>query len=97
MKEINIYRCEVDLFRKNGAVFCSSKERVYQRPNIRGVYYVGAKSEKEATKLLRDKIRFGSILTKPARKDDHYIQKFGIKDMKYKQIIKAAGNECIVI
>ena len=59
MKEIKTYRCEVDLYR-NGAIFRSPSDRLYDRGNT-GVYYVGAKSPKEAKEILQKHIKFGSI------------------------------------
>lgn len=50
MKEIKSYILLVDSYRR------PSRQR-----NTAGRYRVGAKSEKEAIKLLRDKIKFGSI------------------------------------
>ena len=49
-KPITIYNFSVDGHR-----------RPSRRRNTRGQYLVAASSEKEATKLLRDAIRFGSI------------------------------------
>lgn len=51
MKQINNYICLVDCYRR------PSLWR-----NTRGRYRVGAKTPEEAKKLLRDKIKFGSIL-----------------------------------
>lgn len=59
MKEIKTYRCEVDLYR-NGSIFRGHNERLYDRGST-GIYYVGAKSAKEAKKLLQQYIHFGSI------------------------------------
>lgn len=64
----------------------------YRRPerqrNTQGRYRVGAKSKKEAIKLLRDKIKFGSIQVlcewNPERdNENHTLQKLG-----YKEIVK---------
>lgn len=82
MKELKVYRCEVDLFRNNGFVFRTAKDRLYQR-DTKGVYFVCAKSEKEAKQLLQNHIRFGSItIPKCQASPDEY------KDMKYKEIRK---------
>lgn len=59
MKKIQTYRCEVDLYR-NGTLFRSPKDKLYDRGNT-GVYYVGAKSPKEAKTILQKYIKFGSI------------------------------------
>lgn len=59
MKEINTYRCEVDLYR-NGAIFREKNTKLYNR-STEGVYYVGAKSETEAKDLLQMAIKFGKI------------------------------------
>lgn len=50
MKPVNNYILLVDNYRR------PSRQR-----NTKGRYRVGAKSEKEAVALLRDKIKFGSI------------------------------------
>lgn len=51
MKQINNYICLVDYYRRPS--LCR---------NTRGRYRVGAKTPEEAKRLLRDKIKFGSIL-----------------------------------
>lgn len=60
MKEVKQYVALVDSHRKNGIVYCPNNERAYQR-QTRGRYRIAAKSEKEAEKLLRAAIGFGSI------------------------------------
>lgn len=61
MKPINTYRLQVDMFRNNGFCYRDMKDWLYQRPNVKGVYFVGAKSLKEARKLLQKHIGFGAI------------------------------------
>lgn len=61
MKPINTYRLQVDMFRNNGFCYRGMKDWLYQRPNVKGVYFVGAKSLKEARKLLQKHIGFGAI------------------------------------
>lgn len=51
MKQINNYICLVDYYRRPSLF-----------RNTRGCYRVGAKTPEEAKRLLRDKIKFGSIL-----------------------------------
>ena len=69
MKQINNYICIVDYGRPS---------YTYNR-NTSGRYRVGAKTEKEAEKLLRDEIKFGSIQV--------YYKDNTVK-IGYKQIIK---------
>lgn len=59
MKKIKVWRCEVDLYR-NGTLFRSPKNKLYDRGNT-GVWFVAAKSAREAKQLLQKHIRFGSI------------------------------------
>lgn len=51
MKQINNYICLVDYYRRPSLF-----------RNTRGCYRVGAKTPEEEKRLLRDKIKFGSIL-----------------------------------
>ena len=81
MKEIKTYRCEVDLYR-NGAIFRSPSDRLYDRGNT-GVYYVGAKSPKEAKDILQKHIQFGSICVP---KHQHIPDKY--QGLAYKEIQK---------
>ena len=80
MKPINTYVCLVDNCRR------PSRQR-----NTFGRYYVGAKTEKEAKKLLQTAIGFGSIQIYYKANPD------GIDPiMDYKEIAKAAWNGKIV-
>lgn len=81
MKEIKTYRCEVDLYR-NGAIFRSPSDRLYDRGNT-GVYYVGAKSPKEAKEILQKHIKFGSICVP---KYQHIPERYQV--LAYKEIKK---------
>lgn len=84
MKEINTYRLEVDLYRNNGSVFRTAKNRLYQRPAaVRGVWFVGAKSADEARTLLQEHIKFGSI-TIP----NHQFVPSKYQNLEYKEIRK---------
>lgn len=89
MKEIKIYRCEVDLYR-NGMVFRNNTNRLYDRGTT-GVYAVAAKSAKEATKLLRKTIGFGSIMCTEDETHNKYIRE-KLHDMRYKEIRKITGD-----
>ena len=66
MKEIRVFCCEVDLFRNNGFVFRSAKDRFDER-STKGVYFVAAKTGDEAKKILQNKIKFGSIIIPRAK------------------------------
>lgn len=68
MYEIKTFICLVDGFRR------SSRKR-----NTAGRYLVGAKTAKEAEKLLRAKIKFGSIKV-------YYVATKPENPMEYKQI-----------
>lgn len=81
MKEIKIFRCEVDLYR-NGTVFRDSSNRLYDR-NTKGVYFVGAKTADEAKALLQKEIKFGSICIPNA----YYIPEKYL-NLSYKEIVK---------
>lgn len=83
---MNTYRCEVDLYR-NGTVFRDKTNRLYDR-NTAGVYLVGAKSPKEAKKILQKAIGFGSItITKHQWLPDN------APSLKHGQIVKQQFQE----
>lgn len=83
MKKIQTYRLEVDLFRNNGFVFRAEKDRLYQRPeSVRGVWFVGAKTKREAEKLLRAKIKFGSITIPKCQTIPEEYQNLGYKEIR---------------
>lgn len=63
---MSVFRCEVDLYR-NGKVFRNKDEYLYDR-RTQGVYYVGAKTAKDARAFLQKRIGFGSI-TVPRHQD----------------------------
>lgn len=72
----------------------------YRRPerqrNTQGRYRVGAKSKKEAVKLLRDKIKFGSIQVlcewNPERdNENHTLQKLGYKEIVKEKFFPGTG------
>jgi hypothetical protein len=73
MKEIKTFRLSIDGYRR------PSRQR-----NTKGLYYVGAKTEKEAIELLQTAIKFGSIepLGTVSEKANPEIK------MQYKQIKK---------
>lgn len=81
MKELKTFRCEVDLYR-NGMVFRSINEKLYER-QTKGVYFVKAKTEDEAKKLLQNAIGFGSICI-----PKHQYIPDNVPQLKYKQICK---------
>lgn len=80
MKEIKTYRCEVDLYR-NGMLFRSPSDRLYDRGNT-GVYYVGAKSPKEAKEILQKHIKFGSICVPKYQSIPERYQGLAYKEIK---------------
>lgn len=88
MKDINTFRCEVDLYR-NGTVFRDSSNRLYDR-NTKGVYFVGAKSADEAKELLQERIKFGSICV-PYR--HNYVPE-EYQNLSYKEIVKLE-KDCV--
>lgn len=79
MREVKTYRCEVDLYR-NGTIFRDAKNKLYERP-AKGVYFVGAKTAKEAKALLQKEIRFGSI-TVPRYQTPETYPRVGYKQIK---------------
>ena len=76
MKHVNTYVCLVDNYRR------PSRQR-----NTHGRYYVGAKTEKEAKKLLQESIGFGSVQI-------YYVATPGGIDpmMEYKEVKKGVWN-----
>lgn len=91
MKEIKTYRCEVDLYR-NGMIFRSPSDRLYDRGNT-GVYYVGAKSPKEAKEILQKHIKFGSICV-PNGAEQYVPEKY--QGLAYKEIKKFESPYTII-
>lgn len=87
MKEIKTFFCQVDCYR-NGAIFRDIKNRLYNR-QTKGTYYVGAKTSKEAKKILQDRIGFGSICVSKHQSFD------GRPSLKYKEIIRRDGEKVI--
>lgn len=79
MKQINNYICLVDYYRRPSLF-----------RNTRGCYRVGAKTPEEAKRLLRDKIKFGSILVYyecDAERDKRNGNLFHIKQLLKKNLI----------
>lgn len=87
MKTVKTFFCQVDCYR-NGFVFRDFKNRLYSR-QTEGVYYVGAKTSKEAKKILQNKIGFGSICVPKTQAHDSY------PVLKYKEIIRRDNNKVI--
>lgn len=79
MKSVNNYILLVDNYRR------PSRQR-----NTAGRYRVGAKTEKEAIQLLRDKIKFGSIHLY-YKCNSEVEEKKGIPQVKYKEVVKEIG------
>lgn len=73
MKKVNNYILLVDAYR-----------RPSRRRNTSGRYRVGAKTEKEAIELLRDKIKFGSIQVYYKCREDEDVK----KTVNYREIVK---------
>lgn len=78
---IKTYLCEVDLYR-NGMVFRDKSNRLYDR-NTEGSYLVGARSKKEAKKLLQKAIGFGSVTVPNAQ-----YRPDGAPALKHNEIVK---------
>ena len=86
MKEINNYICIVDGHRR------PSRCR-----NTYGRYRVGAKTEKEAIALLREKIKFGSIQLyyKCDLKKEMPSQRVGYKEVVKEELSRDANDKVI--
>lgn len=78
MKQVSNYILLVDAYR-----------RPSRRRNTAGRYRVGAKTEKEAVKLLRDKIKFGSIQVYYRCKDNEDVK----KKVDYKEVVRETGYD----
>lgn len=76
MKTVSNYILLVDAYR-----------RPSRRRNTAGRYRVGAKTEKEAVELLRDKIKFGSIQVYYRCSDDENAK----NKVDYKEVVKETG------
>lgn len=88
MKEIKIYRCEVDLYR-NGKIFRDEHNRLYSR-QTGGVYFVGAKTADEVRNILQKAIGFGSITVpkyQPYQLDPEAAKEDFPTGLQYKQIV----------
>lgn len=76
MKTVSNYILLVDAYR-----------RPSRRRNTAGRYRVGAKTEKEAVELLREKIKFGSIQVYYRCRDDEDTK----KKVGYKKVVRETG------
>lgn len=83
MLPVRTYHLEVDMYRNNSFIRRSLKDRLYQRPEICGRWYVGAKSEKEAKKLLQEHLGFAKI---SIPKHQYVPEKY--QNLAYKEIQK---------
>lgn len=88
MKEVKIWRCEVDLYR-NGRIFRDEHNKLYNR-QTGGVYYVGAKTADEAKDILQKAIGFGSITVpkyQPYQLNSEIAKEDFPTGLRYKQIV----------
>ena len=84
MKPVKTYCLQVDMYRNDRLFRKDAKDCLYRQPgDVKGTYFVGAKSQKEACQLLQKHIGFGDISVPWCQSDipDGY-------NMPYKRIKK---------